>query len=55
MSRIDELIVELCPEGVEFSRVGDIATVGTGSSDRKHMITVMHSVTYDVRTKAVTL
>jgi type I restriction enzyme S subunit len=35
MSRIDELIAELCPEGVEFFRVGDIASVGTGSSDRK--------------------
>jgi type I restriction enzyme S subunit len=35
MSRIDRLIAELCPGGVEFSRVGDIATVGTGNSDRK--------------------
>jgi len=35
MSRIENLIAELCPEGVEFFRVGDIASVGTGSSDRK--------------------
>lgn len=35
MSRIDPLLAALCPDGVEFSRVGDIATVGTGSSDRK--------------------
>ena len=35
MSRIDDLIAEHCPHGVEFARVGDIASVGTGSSDRK--------------------
>ena len=35
MSRIDELIAELCPEGVEFKSIGEIAAVGTGSSDRK--------------------
>lgn len=35
MSRIDDLIAELCPDGVEFSRIGDVASVGTGSSDRK--------------------
>ncbi len=35
MSRIDDLIAELCPDGVEVARIGDIASVGTGSSDRK--------------------
>lgn len=35
MSRVDDLIKELCPNGVEFKRIGDLAVVGTGSSDRK--------------------
>jgi len=35
MSRIGELIAQYCPEGVKFKRVGDIAEVGTGRSDRK--------------------
>jgi type I restriction enzyme S subunit len=35
VTRIDELIAEYCPDGVTYRRVGDIAVVGTGSSDRK--------------------
>lgn len=35
MSKIDDLIEELAPGGVEYHRIGDIAQVGTGSSDRK--------------------
>lgn len=35
MSRIDDLIAEQCPNGVPYMRVGDIASVGTGKSDRK--------------------
>lgn len=38
MSKIDELIRELCPDGVEFSKVGDIASVGTGKSDKKDAV-----------------
>ena len=30
MSRIDALIAELCPEGVEFKRLGDIARIKNG-------------------------
>lgn len=30
MSRIDELIAELCPEGVVFKRLGDIARIKNG-------------------------
>lgn len=26
MSKLDELIAELCPDGVEYKKVGDIAT-----------------------------
>ncbi len=26
MSRLEELIAELCPDGVEYKRLGDIAT-----------------------------
>lgn len=35
MSRIDDLIASLAPNGVAYRRVGDVAEVGTGSSDRK--------------------
>lgn len=35
MSRIEDLIAEHCTNGVEYQRVGEIAQVGTGSSDRK--------------------
>lgn len=35
MSHIDELIADLAPEGVEFRKIGAVAHVGTGSSDRK--------------------
>lgn len=34
MSRIDDLIAELCPDGVEFQTLQSIAYVGTGSSNR---------------------
>lgn len=35
MSKIDELIREFCPDGVVYKKVGDIAVVGTGKSDKK--------------------
>jgi type I restriction enzyme S subunit len=37
MNKIEKLIEELCPEGVPFLRVGDVAKVGTGSSNRDEM------------------
>ena len=30
MSKLDELIRELCPDGVEFRKVGDIANISRG-------------------------
>ena len=33
MSRLDELIKEYCSKGVTYCRIGDIAEVGTGSSN----------------------
>lgn len=36
MSRIDELIAELCPDGVEFKAVGDIATYTRGVTYSKN-------------------
>ena len=35
MSKIQEMIERLCPNGVVFKKILDIAEVGTGSSDRK--------------------
>lgn len=33
MSRLGELIQQLCPDGVGYKKVGAIAEVGTGSSN----------------------
>lgn len=33
MSRLEELIAELCPNGVKFYRLGDVAEISTGSSN----------------------
>ena len=35
MSRIDELIAELCPDGVEYRKLGDIGTFTRGSGIQK--------------------
>lgn len=35
MSRLDELIKELCPDGVEYINLENMAEIGTGRSDRK--------------------
>lgn len=35
MSKIFDLINELCPNGVEFVKLGEIADIGTGSSNRQ--------------------
>lgn len=33
MGKIDDLIKELCPDGVEYVKLGEIAEIGTGSSN----------------------
>ena len=33
MSKFHELIGELCPDGVEYRKLGDVADIGTGSSN----------------------
>ena len=35
MSKLEELIQELCPNGVDYIQLQDLAEIGTGSSDRK--------------------
>ena len=35
MSRIDDLIKELCPDGVEYKSIGEIANVSIGEFVRK--------------------
>ena len=34
MSRLDELIQELCPDGVEYKRLGDVTIIKTGSKPK---------------------
>lgn len=38
MSKLEELIERLCPDGVDFSSIKEIAIVGTGSSNRNQNI-----------------
>ena len=35
---INELLNELCPDGVEFVKIGEVAKVGTGSSNRQDAV-----------------
>ena len=35
MSRLEELIKELCPDGVEYKNLGDIATISRGGNLQK--------------------
>lgn len=35
MSKLDELIKELCPNGVEYKRLGDIASISRGGNFQK--------------------
>ena len=35
MSRLDELIAELCPDGVEYKKLGEVATITRGGSFQK--------------------
>ena len=35
MSRLDELIAELCPDGVKYRKLGDVATITRGGSFQK--------------------
>ena len=35
MTKLDELIQEYCPDGVEYKRLGDIATIIRGGSFQK--------------------
>lgn len=38
MSRIGDLVRELCPNGVEYKKLKDVSEVGTGSSDKKDAV-----------------
>ena len=35
MSRLEELIAELCPDGVEYKKLGEIATITRGGNFQK--------------------
>ena len=34
MSKLGEMIARLCPNGVEYKKLGEVAEIGTGSSNR---------------------
>lgn len=38
MSRIDEMIQRLCPDGVEYKKLGEVAEIGTGSSNTQDQV-----------------
>ena len=33
MNKLEQLIQELCPNGVEYKKLGEVAEIGTGSSN----------------------
>ena len=35
MSKLDELLRELCPDGVEYKKLGDVATISRGGNFQK--------------------
>lgn len=35
MSKLGELIKELCPDGVEYKRLGDVASISRGGNFQK--------------------
>ena len=35
MSRLEELIQQLCPDGVEYKELGEIATISRGGNFQK--------------------
>lgn len=43
MSKIDDLITELCPEGVEYAPLGTAATLGTGVKPRSSFVDQGHN------------
>lgn len=43
MSRLEELIAELCPEGVEYKTLGEIAGVSRGGSFQKRIFVLRAS------------
>ena len=45
MSKLDELIRELCPNGVENKKLGDIATISRGGNFQKNIETVTAYIT----------
>ena len=38
MSKLDELIKELCPNGVEFKKLGELGTIYNGLTGKIKMI-----------------
>lgn len=38
MSKVDDLIAKLCPNGVEYKTLGEVAVIGTGSRNTNEAI-----------------
>ncbi len=38
MSKLSEMIARLCPNGVEYKKLGEVAEIGTGSSNRNEAV-----------------
>lgn len=48
MSRLDELIQELCPNGVEYKKVGEICNISVGGDVPKNSISKQKTEKYSV-------
>lgn len=46
MSKLDELIKEFCPNGVEYKKLGDIATISRGGNFQKKIMLRMEFHVY---------
>lgn len=48
MSKLDELIRELCPKGVENKKLGDIATISRGGNFQKKNHELLFETQYSI-------
>lgn len=46
MSKLDELIKELCPNGVEYKTLGEFATVIRGGNFQKKILLKMENLVF---------
>ena len=46
MSKLDELIKKYCPDGVEYKKLGDIATISRGGNFQKKIMYLLECLVF---------